>query len=860
MDTSDADLLESIVLNAIVKTKQANYDIETLEDTERHHGSTEPPRPRIAISSLLNSPRTDEFVYNSRGRRIHVRTEWNTAYELLGLEPISVPRQGLTTPTKGIVIFVHGMNGHANRPTWAFLAHRLQLAGYHPVGFDFQGHGYSDRYTPGTQNPYYDHTRALINDYTELIDDMLWLISKLFVTMKEKEKENEKEKQEEEEEALRQGTGKMHLWSQYYHTEGGRKRKGRAESISLEELEHHGFDVDTDDLYHDYNLRHRFSIGTPLFFKGVSMGGATALLMSSIMEKLHRAQERADQEGNPVALFADMNAISLEDPEKRTVQPTFSSEHSDSDEEEENSENNDTSYDNDEEDSNSLRKMLVDPFVNTYRFLSREFSAVKTVTAVNTVLTSVNSVKIKVQEKVNSVKSKVEDSVRKVKSGMKTQVDKVKGQVRAVKSRVKGELMDVYQGKVGVHGMGSNVHRGEAVEEDMDWIDQALGYIDSKNKGKNYEPADLVAGEDRGEVIFYNSHEYPREVMLHMGEVSRGFKGAILVSPAIAVDTPHPALVAFLKHIAVPLMPTVVLPQFLRRSDDSTNWSSVSFKSYNKTDGYPDGLSWGENVKFRTAYTILNMIRAIGTEIPHINFPYLAVHDPLDRVTAFSGVVNLMHTAGNKCDSRKINSVGGAGTPNKYKTSTSSSSGNSSSSAKRERSGSLSSPSGNSDLYIRCAGLQSKEPIFVKRQNSLGKLVVVIDGKHDIASNKTDVLLEEVLDYLHERTSGEYHSSANAHTNAGESSKVLMDIAGVSMLGNGAHIDTVAEKEKSTVGNSVGEGEGEGEGEGDGERNADSSSSKDKDNDNENDNDNDKDKDVVESKLKNKSKSKRQRR
>ena len=177
----DTELLESIVFNAVARAKQLNYEIEMLEDSERDSGNPQPPRPRIPISSLLNGPRTPEFVYNSRGRRIHVRTDWTSAYELLGLNSKPYTKQ-FTTPTKGVVILVHGLNGHANRPTWGFLAHRYQEAGYHPVGFDFHGHGYSDRFCPGTQNPYYSYTRALISDYTELVDDMLWVISKLFVT------------------------------------------------------------------------------------------------------------------------------------------------------------------------------------------------------------------------------------------------------------------------------------------------------------------------------------------------------------------------------------------------------------------------------------------------------------------------------------------------------------------------------------------------------------------------------------------------------------------------------------------------------------------------------------------------------
>ena len=52
--------------------------------------------------------------------------------------------------------------------------------------------------------------------------------------------------------------------------------------------------------------------------------------------------------------------------------------------------------------------------------------------------------------------------------------------------------------------------------------------------------------------------------------------------------------------------------------------------------------------------------------------------------------------------------------------------------------------------YVKCPALKGNEPLYVRRQNRLGRLVVVPDGKHDIASNKTDLLVTEVVRFLNE--------------------------------------------------------------------------------------------------------------
>ncbi len=698
---ADAELLEKIITEAVAKAKQHNYDLEFREDHEKAMGTFTEERPRMASSSLVNAPRTDEFVYNSRGRRLHIRTEWTEAWKVLGLDPI---KEVDRVPTKGVVIVIHGLNGHTNRPSTSFLANRYYRAGYHPVVFDFQGHGYSDRFVPGEKNAYYDHTRALIDDYTEMIDDAIWIISKLFVS--------EKEKRTALNDEIKRSANTV--LSQYYPTHGGRKRKGRADTINKADLEaEEGYNSDTDDMYHDFHIRHRFAIGTPLFLSGTSMGGGTALLMSAILQKMKEAVNKAYSEGNSEsAIFTDMNAISLEDPRKKVVL----ADNIESDDDEEEVEEEPNFFYNDEEDSEGLKKMLIDPIKNLTRFIAKEFSSVK------------DEVKEQMKTAVAPIKKQVDEVKEKVRTKLDTVKAKVDNKVRAVEKKVKGKIMDIYEGRVGVHGMdieieGTLKHSGSDQYLDRGGsLDAMLDYIDSKEKpSKNI--IDPTAGEDRGDVIYYNDNEYPRDIMIHLAQIAnKSYTGTCLISPAIAVDTPHPALVAFLSYVAVPFFPATTVPAFLRRNDDSAHWVSVNWRRYNNSDGYPDGLSWGENVKFRTAYTVLGLIEAVRSEIPKLNFPYQVIHDPLDKVTSFDGVVNLMHTAG--CD-RPEQAAYEIEINNRVTSSSS---------------------AGAADL-IECERIKGGH-VAVPRRNRIGQLVPVPGGRHDILSNFTDDLIRHTVNFF----------------------------------------------------------------------------------------------------------------
>ena len=103
-------------------------------------------------STLINLKKSDEFVINSRGQTIHVRSY------LPNDEP------------KALIIFCHGYSAHCNRPIYQIFGREFNNKNIGFVTFDFHGHGYSDG------------VRALLNNYEDLIDDEECVISALYST------------------------------------------------------------------------------------------------------------------------------------------------------------------------------------------------------------------------------------------------------------------------------------------------------------------------------------------------------------------------------------------------------------------------------------------------------------------------------------------------------------------------------------------------------------------------------------------------------------------------------------------------------------------------------------------------------
>ena len=103
------------------------------------------------VSHHPNLPNSLEYVTNSRGQKVHVRTYWPTG-----------------APVKSIVFFLHGYSGHSNGPPISYIAKEFNAQQIACVMLDFHGHGYSDG------------ERGLVTDYRDLIDDTAAVIEAVY--------------------------------------------------------------------------------------------------------------------------------------------------------------------------------------------------------------------------------------------------------------------------------------------------------------------------------------------------------------------------------------------------------------------------------------------------------------------------------------------------------------------------------------------------------------------------------------------------------------------------------------------------------------------------------------------------------
>uniref|UniRef100_A0A6C0KKB6 Serine aminopeptidase S33 domain-containing protein n=1 Tax=viral metagenome TaxID=1070528 RepID=A0A6C0KKB6_9ZZZZ len=103
-------------------------------------------------SEQPNLPNSLEYVTNSRGQKLHVRTYW--------------PSDG---NAESIVFSLHGHAGHGNRPTNAYIARELNAHKIAYITLDFHGHGYSEG------------DRCRIVQYHDLIDDVMSLLAAIYI-------------------------------------------------------------------------------------------------------------------------------------------------------------------------------------------------------------------------------------------------------------------------------------------------------------------------------------------------------------------------------------------------------------------------------------------------------------------------------------------------------------------------------------------------------------------------------------------------------------------------------------------------------------------------------------------------------
>ena len=146
--------ISTILMNASITPKRTFYsppaNIEVIP-LEQNDASDEYIQSRIR-SERPNLPNSLEYVTNSRGQKLHVRTYW--------------PSEG---QAKSILFFFHGYAGHHNRPTQAYIARELNAQKIACVMFDFHGHGYSDG------------DRGRVAQYSDLIDDAMSVVTAVYM-------------------------------------------------------------------------------------------------------------------------------------------------------------------------------------------------------------------------------------------------------------------------------------------------------------------------------------------------------------------------------------------------------------------------------------------------------------------------------------------------------------------------------------------------------------------------------------------------------------------------------------------------------------------------------------------------------
>lgn len=133
----------------------------------------------------------------------------------------------------------------------------------------------------------------------------------------------------------------------------------------------------------------------------------------------------------------------------------------------------------------------------------------------------------------------------------------------------------------------------------------------------------------------------------HFENISKVFRGCILVCPLIQIVELHVAVRFLLGNVLATLFPQVCMP-----GDDNTGnskvWVHQSYIDYVVRDGFPaneKGLSWGGSIRFGTANTMLAVSDRVVATIPEADFPFLILHDPEDKVVRFEGSERLFREA-----------------------------------------------------------------------------------------------------------------------------------------------------------------------------------------------------------------------
>jgi len=132
------------------------------------------------------------------------------------------------------------------------------------------------------------------------------------------------------------------------------------------------------------------------------------------------------------------------------------------------------------------------------------------------------------------------------------------------------------------------------------------------------------------------------------------FRGAVLGYPALSVSLPPPAVQALLRHLVVPLLKHQRMPPAVSSSSKPrASWSfdlSVAeqldiceMDTRDCAEKLPGvGLGWKGAMLWGTAGAYSNLYRGIDDDMSQVQYPFLLMHDPEDKVCYFAGSEKLL--------------------------------------------------------------------------------------------------------------------------------------------------------------------------------------------------------------------------
>merc|ERR1719183_1702543 len=137
-------------------------------------------------------------------------------------------------------------------------------------------------------------------------------------------------------------------------------------------------------------------------------------------------------------------------------------------------------------------------------------------------------------------------------------------------------------------------------------------------------------------------------------QLQHKFRGAVMGCPSLVVDLPSKPVQSLLRNLVVPLFKYRQMPAFLSSSSNSAMSWSVDLSDAKQREyaemvmrdcvgRFPgQALGWHQNMNWGTAAAFSTLYSHVEEDMTLVSFPFLVIHDRMDKVCFFSGSERLM--------------------------------------------------------------------------------------------------------------------------------------------------------------------------------------------------------------------------